>query len=131
ADSAAEETVPDILSPAEDTALDAPSPADTAGARAFDNSQAALLGRSLRPVRVARDRRRAGFALPMTPPVFWLPPSRIRPSCPQIEGLLIMLEGFFTGSHWSSFLELWRSCELVGGPCSTQPIAQRCCQAAR
>src|SRR6185437_10775344 len=73
ADPAAEETVPDILSPTEDTALDAPSPADTAGARAFDSSQAALLGRSLRPVRVARDRRRAGFALPMTPPVFWLP----------------------------------------------------------
>jgi hypothetical protein len=53
ADPAAEETDSDILSPIEDTALDVPAPAEAAGARAFDTSQTALPGRSLRPVMVA------------------------------------------------------------------------------
>jgi len=98
ADSAAEETVPDTLSPTEDTALDAPAPPETAGARAFDSSQAVLLGRSLRAVLLARDRRRAGLALPMSPPVFWYllasPFSQVQLPYPQTKALLTTLKAF-------------------------------------
>jgi hypothetical protein len=66
--SVTEDAVPDILSPTEDAALDTPAAVEIAGARALDISQAALPGRSLRPVLVACDTRRTGLALPMCIP---------------------------------------------------------------
>jgi hypothetical protein len=46
--------------------------------------------------------------------VFWLLPSRVRPSCPQIEALLITLKIFYR-SHWVHPFEPRRPCELVAG----------------
>src|SRR5207237_9487086 len=59
------DAVSDTLSPAEDTALDAPPAVEAAGSRAFANSQAVLPGISLRAVVAARDKRRAGLAVRM------------------------------------------------------------------
>jgi hypothetical protein len=63
-DEAAPETSP--------AAEEAPAAADVSGLSAFDSSQAALLGRSPKPVLMRRDGRRAGLAVPMRPP--WVVP---------------------------------------------------------
>src|SRR5204862_7956911 len=70
---------PDLAAPAapaaDDAASETPSAteealvaADRAGFRAFDSSQAALLGSSLSPVLVVRDRRRTDLVFAMRPP---------------------------------------------------------------
>jgi hypothetical protein len=77
-----------MVSPTEDAALDAPAAVEIAGARAFDNSQAALPGSSLRPVLVAREMRLAVLA--MNPPVLMSPANgpRVPPRLPSDQGLI-------------------------------------------
>ena len=71
---ATEDAAPDMVPPTEDAALDAPAAVEVAGPRAFDNSQAALPGSSLRPILVARETRLAVLA--MNPPVLIYPCQR-------------------------------------------------------
>src|SRR6266516_7091927 len=61
---AADDAAPETPSVTEE----APVAADRAGFRAFDSNQAALVGSSLKPVVVRRDRRRARLVFPVGPP---------------------------------------------------------------
>src|SRR4029077_2838271 len=62
--SAADDATSEIPSLTEET----PEAADSAGFKAFDSSQAALSGSSIRPVLVIRDKRRTDPVFPMRPP---------------------------------------------------------------
>ena len=88
---AAADAVSETLSVTVDVTVDAPAVADTAGFRPFDNSHAALPGRSLRPVLAASDNWRAGRVLAISPPnldQFWLAARLINWPYPAIKDLV-------------------------------------------
>jgi hypothetical protein len=83
-----------MLLPTDDTTLVVRSAVEAAGGRAFDNTQAALLGSSVKPIRAARDIRRASFALVMVLPVVKSPPLQITHDYPQIATLVTSMDDF-------------------------------------